>query len=144
MLNQFMKFISMKKLLFTLILFFLSFSLNAQENDKQQFVKNYNYARVTDSLGVQGEWCEVDCRIFFNYGGNPSKIKLYLANTVTNFSQISTTKRGTTDKGNDYFELYLMNEANGEEIMLYYFADPKYGIRFIDFSNNIFEFNYIE
>lgn len=133
-----MKFI---KLFFVFSLFLFSLGSYSQDQDKRQFVKEYNYARSIDSLGVKSEWIKVDCRVFFNYGNNPSKLKIYINNSVDEFSQISETRTGKTSKGYEYYELHLLNNRIGEEIFLFFFLDERFGIQLMDFNKNILELN---
>lgn len=89
----------MKKLilLFTLLLSLLGSAQTTTSEDKKQFVVNYAIAYISTTQAT--EKCEV--RIFYNYSNISRKIKMYINTRVTNYSQISGTRNGETERIKD-------------------------------------------
>ena len=121
----------MKKLVLILL---LMFSLEAVSQNRQ-IVKDYSVALSTSSEGVKGEWIEIHTRIFFNYGGQNDKVKIYLGNQYFTYTQIDRTETARTEGGFLYQKLYLIG-SEGETMLLQVFEDEEFGVRFIfkDFS----------
>ena len=101
----------MKKLILIITLLF-SLTISAQ---KEQIVKDYNFAYS------QGEYREVKTRFFFNYGGDNSKVKIYIGDKAFNLTQIGATEEGETDSKIKYQLLKLLDNKTLEEIYLQYF-----------------------
>ena len=56
---------------------------------KEQIVKDYNYAYS------QGEYKEVKTRFFFNYGGDNTKVRIYIGDKQFNLTQIGANITST-------------------------------------------------
>lgn len=118
----------MKKLilLFTLLLSLLGSAqtTTSQEGtrstttseDKKQFVVNYTTAYISTTQATE----KCDVRIFYNYSNISHKIKMYVNTRVSNYSQISGTRNGETDR---IKVLDLLDDNTGEEVQLSVFLD---------------------
>lgn len=112
----------MKKLILIVALLF-SLTMSAQ---KEQIVKDYNYAYS------QGEYKEVKTRFFFNYGGDNSKVRVYIGDKVFNLTQIGATKEGETESRIKYQLLILLDNETLEKLYLQYFETDSIRIIFND------------
>lgn len=126
----------MRNLITILVVFFSSF-LAAQET---QFTRNYSQVISINSEGVKSEWKQMDARFFYNYSNNPKKIKAYIGNIVKNFTQISETVYGKTDDGTEYAAVELLDDENGEELLLQLFKDSKFGVRLLFLDESLVQF----
>ena len=124
----------MKKLLLVLL---LMCSLTAF-TQKQQFIRDYYSAINISSEGIKGEWNEFDTRIFFNYGNQNDKVKVYLGNTPYLLTQVGVTTRGTTKSGFAYTQLILEDHL-GERMYMQIFDDEQFGVRFIFKNGSIIQ-----
>lgn len=135
-----MKFLIYKKymkkliLLFALLLSFLGSAQTAtsqkgtipttKPEDKKQFVVNYTTAYLSTTKATQ----KTDSRIFFNYSNIAHKIKMYVNAKVYNYSQISGTRNGETDR---IKVLDLLDDASGEEVQLSVYLDEDLKVKIL-------------
>lgn len=120
----------MKKLilLLTLLLSFLGSAQegtrSASEDDKRQFVVNYTTAFLSTTKETQ----KTDSRVFYNYGGVAHKIKMYVNTRVYNYSQISGTRNGETER---IKVLDLLNDETGEEVQISVYLDEELKVKIL-------------
>ena len=93
---------------------------------KEQIIKDYNFAYS------QGEYKEVKTRFFFNYGGDSSKVRVYIENRQFNLTQIGATKEGETESKIKYQLLILLDNETLEEVYLQYFEIDSVRLLFND------------
>lgn len=115
----------MKKLILIAILLF-SLTISAQEK-KEQIVKTYTKALV------EGVWYESKpLRVFYHYGGESDKVKMYFNNKVSTYKQQGATLRGATESGEEFQLLTLVDLETNSVIYLQYFENHyDYGIRLV-------------
>ena len=115
----------MKKLILFVVLLF-SLTISAQEK-KEQIVKTYTKALV------DGVWYESKpLRVFYHYGGETDKVRMYFNNKVSTYKQQGATLRGATESG-EYFQLLtLVDLETSSVVYLQYFENHyDYGIRLV-------------
>lgn len=112
----------MKKLILFVVLLF-SLTISAQ---KQQTVKTYTKALIED------QWYETNLRVFYHYGGESDKVKMYLNNKVSIYKQQGETLKGATESGEGFQLLTLVDLNTNTIIYLQYFDNHyDYGIRLV-------------
>lgn len=126
----------MKNIITILIVFFSSF-LAAQET---QFTRNYSQVISINSAGVKSEWKQMDTRFIYNYSNNSQKIKAYIGNIVKTYTQISETIYDKTNDGTEYAAVELIDDENGEELLLQLFKDGKFGVRLLFLDESLVQF----
>ena len=112
----------MKKLILFVVLLF-SLTISAQEK-KQQTVKTYTKALVNEA------WYDTYLRVFYHYGGESDKVKMYFNNKVSTYKQQGVTTRGATESGEQFQLLTLVDLETNSVVYLQYFENHyDYGIR---------------
>ena len=112
----------MKKLILIVVLLF-SLTVSAQV---QQTFKDYSNALITEREVTQ-EWLKLDSRIFFNYGGDEKRVKIFIGNFVETYV-VDGYQEGVTEGGFEYLAVGL-SSAKGETVLMQIFKDVKYGVR---------------
>ena len=120
----------MRKLILIVVLLF-SITISAQE--KQQTFQDFTKAQITER-GVTGEWINVKSRIFFNYGGDENKVKIYIGNLVDTYV-IDSMHEDVTVGGFKYLAVFL-SSAENKLVLMQIFEDTNYGIRIFFDANN--------
>ena len=115
----------MKKLLLLITLLF-SLTISAQEK-KEQTVKTYTKALV------DGVWYESKpLRVFYHYGGESDKVKMYFGDKISTYKQQGQTLRGATESGEVFQLLTLVDLETNSVVYLQYFENHfDYGIRLV-------------
>lgn len=115
----------MKKLILFVVLLF-SLTISAQEK-KEQIVKTYTKALV------EGVWYESKpLRVFYHYGGESDKVKMYFGDKVSTYKQQGATLRGATESGEEFQLLTLVDLETNSIVYLQYFENHyDYGIRLV-------------
>lgn len=115
----------MKKLILFVVLLF-SLTISAQEK-KEQVVKTYTKALV------EGVWYESKTlRVFYHYGGESDKVKMYFGDKVSTYKQQGATLRGATESGEEFQLLTLVDLETDSVVYLQYFENHyDYGIRLV-------------
>lgn len=115
----------MKKLILIVVVLF-SLTISAQEK-KEQIVKTYTKALV------EGVWYESKpLRVFYHYGGESDKVKMYFEDKVSTYKQQGATLRGATKSGEEFQLLTLVNLETNSVVYLQYFENHyDYGIRLV-------------
>ena len=115
----------MKKLILFAVLLF-SLTISAQEK-KEQTVKTYTKALV------DGVWYESKpLRVFYHYNGESDKVKIYFSDKVSTCKQQGATLRGTTENGEEFQLLTLVDLETNSVVYLQYFENHSdYGIRLV-------------
>ena len=114
----------MKKLILFVVLLF-SLTISAQEK-KEQTVKTYTKALVNEV------WYETNLRVFYHYGGETDKVKMYFNNKVSTYKQQGATLRGATESGEEFQLLALVDLETNSVVYLQYFENHyDYGIRLV-------------
>lgn len=70
---------------------------------------------------------EINCRVFYDYGGEKGKIKMYFNSVVKLF----TADNSITSEQEDFTVFYVMDEESKEHLAIQKFKDNKIGIRLI-------------
>ena len=112
----------MKKLILFAVLLF-SLTISAQEK-KEQTVKTYTKALVNEA------WYNTNLRVFYHYGGESDKVKMYFNDKVSIYKQRGQTLRGATESGEQFQLLTLVDLETNSVVYLQYFNNHyDYGIR---------------
>ena len=113
----------MKKLILFVVLLF-SITISAQEK-KEQTVKTYTKALV------DGVWYESKpLRVFYHYGGESDKVKMYFGDKISTYKQQGATLRGATESGEEFQLLTLVDLETNSVVYLQYFDNHNdFGIR---------------
>lgn len=122
----------MRKLITILILTLVSLSTNAQDN-KQTF-KDFSSAQITERE-VTHQWTKLNSRIFFNYGNDKNRIKIFIGDLSETYTVINT-REGKTQGGFEYLSIDLESD-NKELAVMQIFKKTEYGIR-IFFNENTY------
>lgn len=114
----------MKKLILIVVVLF-SLTISAQEK-KEQVVKTYTKALVNEA------WYNTSLRVFYHYGGESDKVKMYFNNKVSTYKQQGATLRGATESGEEFQLLTLVDLETDSVVYLQYFENHyDYGIRLV-------------
>lgn len=114
----------MKKLILFVVLLF-SLTISAQEK-KEQVAKTYTKALVNEA------WYDTNLRVFYHYGGESDKVKMYFNNKVSTYKQQGTTLKGATESGEEFQLLTLVDLETNSVVYLQYFENHyDYGIRLV-------------
>ena len=114
----------MKKLILFVVLLF-SLTISAQEK-KEQTVKTYTKALV------EGYWYDTNLRVFYHYGGESDKVRMYFNDKVSTYKQQGATLRGATESGEEFQLLTLVDLETNSVVYLQYFENHyDYGIRLV-------------
>lgn len=119
----------MKKLILIVVLLF-SLTVSAQE---QQTFQDFTKAQITERE-VTGECINVKSRIFFNYGGDENKVKIYIGNLVDTYT-IDSVHEDITVGGFKYLAVFL-SSAENKLVLMQIFEDTDYGVRIFFDANN--------
>jgi hypothetical protein len=98
---------------------------------KEQFVRDYSQVLPTNKEGKSTGWKEISSRFFFNYGGDTTKVKVYVGDIAINFSQEGATERDVTEGGFGYQRMILIDDESLDMVLLQYFDLQEYGVRLI-------------
>ena len=115
----------MKKLILFVVLLF-SLTISAQEK-KEQTVKTYTKALVNEA------WYESKpLRVFYHYGGESDKVKMYFGDKISTYKQQGQTLRGATESGEQFQLLTLVDLETNSVVYLQYFNNHSdFGIRLV-------------
>lgn len=114
----------MKKLILFVVLLF-SLTISAQEK-KEQIVKTYTKALVNEA------WYDTNLRVFYHYGGESDKVRMYFNDKVSTYKQQGATLRGATESGEEFQLLTLVDLETNSVVYLQYFENHyDYGIRLV-------------
>ena len=120
----------MKKLILIVVLLF---SLIVSGQKKQQTFQDFTKAQITERE-VTGEWINIKSRIFFNYGGDENKVKIYVGNLVDTYT-IDSMHEDVTVGGFKYLAVFL-SSAENKLVLMQIFEDTDYGVRIFFDANN--------
>ena len=114
----------MKKLILFAVLLF-SLTISAQEK-KEQTVKTYTKALVNEA------WYDTSLRVFYHYGGESDKVKMYFGDRISTYKQQGQTLRGATESGEVFQLLTLVDLETNSVVYLQYFENHcDFGIRLV-------------
>lgn len=105
----------MKKLLLGCLLLFNSFICLAQDT----FVEKYKSVISVSDYKV-GEWQDTEMTVVFNANGVKDIVFYYPNETVKTMHQITSSKKGTTENGNEYQIIECIDDS-GERLALQLF-----------------------
>lgn len=119
----------MKKISILLIFLFSLGFIKSQENENIQFVKSFVKVVTYDFYDKSEKTYENDVTFIFNFGTGKD-IKQYVNGTSSIFKRVSGVEKGTTDEGEEYQFMKILDEE-GTEVLSALFDDGIYTLVYL-------------